>query len=101
MMTDMVGKRQFSGKYLLGLVAAFAVSLQLTMSLLSTLPRDGVPLGWICLLFFETAGTVYIWGLFVCDLFGLTKVGNRWRNLGPALITLMLLGTIYALFLPA
>ena len=48
----MVGKRQFSMRYLLGLVAAIAASLVLTKFLLLTLSTgDEEPWGWICLLF--------------------------------------------------
>src|SRR5262245_52871420 len=98
----MSGNWQFSMRYLLGVVAAIAVSLALTKFLLSTLPiGDEESWGWICFLFCETAGTVYVWGLFVCDVFGLTGADNRWRNSGAALITLMLLGVVYSLFLPA
>ena len=99
----MSSNSQFSLWYVLGLIAAFAVSLALTKYFLSALPfGDEEPLAWwIGLLYFEAVGTVYIWGLFICDIFGLTGAVNRFRNLGAALITLGLLGTIYSLFLPA
>jgi hypothetical protein len=100
----MVGKRQFSMRYLLGLVAAFAASLGLMKFLLSTLhiDEDELTLSFpVCFLFLEVTITVSIWGLFFGDLLGLTGADSRWQNLRAALIALIVLGVTYSLFLPA
>jgi hypothetical protein len=93
---------QFSVKHLLGVVAAFAVSLGLTRFLISTLPSaELAPPAAVCFLFLEAFAAVYVWGLFVCDLFGLSGRHNRWQYFGFAAFILMLLMVSYSMFLPA
>jgi hypothetical protein len=97
----MFGGWRFSVINLFGLVAVAAAALGLTRFLLSALPPVETSPAAICFLFLEAAVAIYVWALFVCDVFRLAGGHGRWRNLGLAVLMLMLLLVSYSMFLPA
>ena len=91
---------RFSLRDLFSTLAVVAVALALTRDLLSLVSQTEPPYWAVCILFFECAITVYLWGDAIRGLLSRTT-SRRWPKFASAVFASAILLLLFSMFLPA